>query len=373
MTVPAVVEIARLKGGLEIVLDAYGYFLQRYVSFDDANADRSSVKLDAAVLWLAHTFIVPWLETSPRLAITSPVKGSGKSRLLDCLALLACSPVRWVQPSDAVVYRVRAVPEVTILLDEIDTLFGPTGRSRAELRAILNEGYRRGASVPRVGAFGAVEQFPIFGPVAFAGLSGALHETLASRCIELELWKAADPDRLLGLDLPRHADDAERDAAVLHAMMRARLHERGALVSLIEPELPQGLRNREAELWLPLLMIADYAGGTWPQRARAAASVLANRRDEDAALATLRIILELFVAATADRLSTASILAGLSEHDHAQRFSLPSTPRALAQVLQPFHIAPRNVRFPDRTQAKGYERRDFQPAWRAYLGTDSDA
>ena len=38
-----------------------------------------------------------------------------------------------------------------------------------------------------------------------------------------------------------------------------------------DPIAPDALGDREAEIWGPLLAIADMAGGEWPARARAAA------------------------------------------------------------------------------------------------------
>ena len=37
------------------------------------------------------------------------------------------------------------------------------------------------------------------------------------------------------------------------------------------PVLPEGIENRDADVWEPLLTIAELAGGHWPERARVAA------------------------------------------------------------------------------------------------------
>src|SRR5215472_10078158 len=42
-------------------------------------------------------------------------------------------------------------------------------------------------------------------------------------------------------------------------------------MSQADPESPERLNDRAADAWLPLLAIADQAGGEWPGRARAAA------------------------------------------------------------------------------------------------------
>src|SRR5262249_18985426 len=40
------------------------------------------------------------------------------------------------------------------------------------------------------------------------------------------------------------------------------------------PDMPAGVEDRNADMWEPLLAVADIAGGSWPGRARAAAVAL---------------------------------------------------------------------------------------------------
>ena len=40
------------------------------------------------------------------------------------------------------------------------------------------------------------------------------------------------------------------------------------------PDMPLGIEDRNADVWEPLLAIAEAAGGDWPQRAREAAIAL---------------------------------------------------------------------------------------------------
>ena len=53
----------------------------------------------------------------------------------------------------------------------------------------------------------------------------------------------------------------------------------GSIVGEAWPALPEGVTDRRAEAWEPLIAIADAAGGTWPERARVAsvADVAATR------------------------------------------------------------------------------------------------
>src|ERR1700752_5305904 len=52
------------------------------------------------------------------------------------------------------------------------------------------------------------------------------------------------------------------------------------------PELPDWLVDRPADVWEPLLAVADLAGGEWPERARVAAGVLLSERSEEESINT---------------------------------------------------------------------------------------
>lgn len=60
----------------------------------------------AVVLWIAHTHAIEHADATPYLAVSSPEKQSGKTRLLECLGLLArgCSSIL-VTPTASTIYR----------------------------------------------------------------------------------------------------------------------------------------------------------------------------------------------------------------------------------------------------------------------------
>jgi len=156
------------------LLDDVQAFLRRYVVLTDAQAT-------AVVLWAAHTHAIDAFEVTPFLAITSPEKRCGKTRLLDVLELLVANPWRAVMPSEAVVYRKIAADAPTLMLDETDAIFNTKNTNTEPLRALLNAGNRRGTSVPRcVGPTQQVVNFEVFGPKALAGI-GLLPDTVADR------------------------------------------------------------------------------------------------------------------------------------------------------------------------------------------------
>ena len=76
--------------------------LTRYVIFPSPQA------ADAVALWTAATHAQPAWEHAPRLAVVSPLKRCGKSRLLDVVAETCHAPLITVNATIAAVHRVTA-------------------------------------------------------------------------------------------------------------------------------------------------------------------------------------------------------------------------------------------------------------------------
>src|SRR5437868_503368 len=81
-----------------LLLDAYVAFVRRYVVLSDAQAE-------AVALWILHTFCTEAAEATPYLAVTSAERRSGKSRLLEVLALLVQKPLRAAGATEAALFR----------------------------------------------------------------------------------------------------------------------------------------------------------------------------------------------------------------------------------------------------------------------------
>ena len=164
---------------LSDLLDDVTTLLVQYVVFP------SDAAVVAVALWTAHTHAVESFDTTPRLAILSAEKESGKTRLLEVLNHVCASPVFTPNLTTAALLRLIDARQPTVLLDEADAIFNPRAHHYEELRGLLNAGYRRGATVPRVVGEGSkmrVKEFAAFTPVALAGI-GKLPDTIISRAV----------------------------------------------------------------------------------------------------------------------------------------------------------------------------------------------
>lgn len=190
------------------LLDRVYEFTGRFVVYPDRHSQV------AHALWCAHCHLVRCFETTPRLAFLSPEPSSGKTRGLEITELLVPNPVLAVNVSPAyLIRRIAAEEGVTVLFDEIDTVFGPRAKENNEdIRALLNAGYRRGAVVGRCVMQGSVaipEELPAFAPVALAGL-GTLPDTVLSRSIIIRMQRRAPDERVTPYRRRDHAKEGER-------------------------------------------------------------------------------------------------------------------------------------------------------------------
>jgi putative DNA primase/helicase len=323
---------------------------------------------DVSALWVVHTYAADAFAITPRLAIESPVKGCGKTTLLDCVACLVWRPLRSENTTVAAVFRTIEKARPTLLLDEVERF---VTYDNSELLGILNSGHRKGGSILRVvGDDNEPRQFSTFGPCAFA-LIGRLPDTLQDRSIVIEL-KRRTADEVIELFRLERADH-------LHLLSRkARRWAADNIESLQQADPDVGkLFNRVADNWRALLAIADAAGGEWPQRARAAAAAIERRASEASiGIELLADIKATFNERAAEQLSSAEIVAALVAMEGRPwvewgKQRKPMTQHALARQLREFKtsdgapIAP--VQIWEGGKERGYKLTQFDDAFRRYL------
>jgi Protein of unknown function (DUF3631) len=218
--------------------------------------------LDLLTLWIAHTHLVDETYTTPRLLIESPVPDSGKTTVIEHLARLCVHPLQMATVSSpAMITRVLDKEMRTLLIDEADRSLNPDKPGIEDLIAVLNSGYKKGATRPvlvpvKGGGWDTVEM-PTFAPVAMAGNQPRLPEDTLSRTIRVLLmpdhegtvedsdWELIEPEATdIAAALAQWADSVSQPVGT------------GA-----RPTLPEGARSRTKERWMPLKGVAVAAGG----------------------------------------------------------------------------------------------------------------
>ncbi|MFD0659580.1 DUF3631 domain-containing protein [Thermocatellispora tengchongensis] len=322
---------------------------------------------DAVVLWIAATHAQPAWAHAPRLVIRAPEKRCGKSRLLDIVEATCYEPFITVNSSSAAVYRSITDDPPTLLVDEADTIFGPKADGNEDLRGLLNAGHQRNRPAKRYDAnANRVESIPTFAMAALAGI-GAMPDTIEDRAVVVRMRRRAPGESAAPYRHRRDRPPLRALAAAINQWLRTDL----STLEAAEPAMP--VEDRAADTWEPLVIVADHAGGDWPERARAAAVALTSEADENTASSPrLRLLTACRAAFGTDTaLPTAVLLDRLKadpESEWAEHGPAGLTPRKLGIMLAEYDIRSTNIRFPTG-QAKGYQRADFLDAWARYCPT----
>lgn len=350
-------------------------FIQSYVVMSEAQT------LTVA-LWAIHTHCFHVFQQTPYLAVTSPEKQCGKSRLLEVVNLLVHEPWMAVMPSEAVLYRKIHLSAPTLLLDEVDTIFNVSTGDRYEgHRAVLNAGHRAGTRVPRcVGQNGTMEEFRVYSPKMLAGI-GTLPDTIADRSVPIRLARKKPEDEVQRF----FVREATPVAMALLERMVSWTERNGDNLAEARPKMPDELSDRMQEGCEPLVAIAD-ALGYGPEARAALVEILTSERLDShdsfrvRLLADIRSIFEKAEAKTGERvrgISTKRLLAKLIEMEDApwgSYYGRSLEPRDLSKLLAHYGIKPQPIRSSKaevkrgaKEVQKGYKRDDLADAWGRYL------
>lgn len=355
----------------DTLLDDLTATLRRFVAFPSPGA------AEAVALWVVHTHCLDAFDSSPRLAILSPEPQSGKTRTMELLEYLADRSMFTTNTTVAVLARgLDAGTYRAILLDEADTVFGSKAHGDEELRGLLNSGHRRGATYMRMVGEGtnmAAKSFSTFSAVALAGL-GDLPETVMQRAVVLRMRRRSPQEHVEPFRRRQHGPMLEELWANVSAW--AQWHAQSLMNRW--PEMPEGVSDRPADVWEPLLAIADEAGGHWPATARSACvDLLRAAQTVDSGSLGVRLLADLRIvwqsAGDPDGMHTDTMLSKLIELDEAPWADLRGKPldaRGLARRLRTYGTESKSVRVGEVAR-KGYRREDLHDAWSRYLPRDS--
>jgi hypothetical protein len=213
-------------------------------------------------------------------------------------------------------------------------------------------------------------RFSCWCPKVMAAI-GRLPDTLADRCIVIRMERKTiheDCERLRKFET---SNLRERCAQFVR-------QDRAAIASA-EPEIPESLHDRAADIWEPLFVLADLAGGDWPRKAREAAEGLATGAQCRSPIGAFLIdIYYAMAVAKTDRISSRELVIWLNGFTDRPWHDLPGlrivncgqrkevTELWLAQQLRPYGIRPRTIRIGDKTP-KGYTEADLLNPFKRYV------
>jgi Protein of unknown function (DUF3631) len=366
--IPAASVPVEWDGELAQLLEETRAFFRRFIVVDDVQAD-------TVALWVAHSYVFHCARATPYLYFWSPEYGSGKTTALEVLEVVTRAGLTADDLSGAALFRLIEARHPTLLLDELDGVFGKKGSESAEdHRKLLNSGYRAGKRVFRCGGKNHTElqEFDVYCPKALAGLN-EIPGTLAHRAIAISMKPPRPQDGHVDFD----SEEAEAAASYLRGSFQ--LWAEAAEGDLRDPRLKPAklpeLDARRNEIWRILFRIADLAGRRWPEAARRAAIELSGgeRRNTEASLgvkllADTRVVRE---NVGGDKISCHDLAAALNALEESPWGGWSDgggiKTRELGRKLGRYGIRAKTVRMDDGKFPKGYEWEQFDDAWSRYL------
>ena len=320
----------------------------------------------ALALWVLHTHMYRDFYYTPRLIIRSAVMRSGKTSVLMVVGKLAIRAVMTADATPAVVFRLIASKDLTLILDEADT------KDFAEYRSIINAGYRKDGCVLRCDP-NSLEprEFPVFGPIVIGG-NGRLPQTIEDRGVIITMKRKLKSEKV-----ERIREDRLGHLVALNQKCACWVTKHRKAIAEIDPPVPEALNDRAADNWRPLLAIAEAVGGEWPQRARNAALALdCDSGGDGLDVLLLSDIRQAFATQEVDVLISTELLEYLNGRDDRPWSEINKgtnmTAPQLAHRLKPFEIAPKQLWTKGRDakgkkNERGYEISQFKDAFARYL------
>ena len=352
------------------VLDDVAAFVARFSVFPSEHC------APTLALWYAHTHAVEQFYVTPRLVLDSAEPGSGKTRVLEVAQHLVRAPEMTISATPAALFRLVSLGPITILFDEVDAIFNPkNGGNNEDLRGLLNAGYKRSATIARCVGDAKnmkVERFPVYAPAALAGIAGAMPATITTRAITIHMRRRRTDEPVE----PFRERHIARQAHPLREQLSTWIDSIGTRLGDAQPAMPKGVTDRPAEIWEPLLAIADTAGGHWPHTARAACRHFVLDTGPQLTSLGVRLLADLrgvFTGAGTERLRTTDILTALCDLEEAPWGDLNGKPldaRRLAKELSRYGVRPHDLRMTGGEVVKGYRTaapEGLADAWERYL------
>jgi len=367
----------------ENILDDVYNYIGRFIWFPN---DHYRV---AATAWIAHTHLIDAFESegfhTPRLAVLSPVKRSGKTRVLDIIELLVQSPESMISPTPSAVYTLTGCSEVipTLLVDEIGRMIDR--KDFGDFATIVEAGFKPGKTIPRTTFNSAgkrnIERFKVYAPMLMAGIdNGRMPDTFIDRSITISM------KRNIGKRLSFRPRMHAAEGAALKERLAEWAVEMEDKIKDIEPIMPAELNDREQDKWEALYILCELVTGVtdvtsvtgrsgWLEKIKLASLAIAteDKDREDTGVGELIIkditsIMNNDEFGVTDRMRTSEIVNSLLQIDTSPWSSInhgrPLDGGGLARLLKPFKIRPQTIRFgkEDKDTDKGYYRSQFKDA-----------
>ena len=226
------------------------------------NIDMDETASTVLALGIVGTYIHQVFDAFPYFWING-VKGTGKSRLLELIDALSYHSIIGADFSAPAIFRFVDKQHATICFDEVERLQHKDSEENARKLALLNCGYRSSGKVHLVEKMGddlVPRSFNAYSPKFLASIN-PLGGVLESRCIQIILL------RTLKDDYDNRYIDRKKCNELVQKLYIFKFNEGMGFYELarkyIEPTKKMNLKNREWELFKPIVLLCNQLMPDW--------------------------------------------------------------------------------------------------------------
>lgn len=330
----------------------------------------------AMCLWVLGTYCFDAFNLFPRMLITSPERGCGKSTALMLLHALSNRGLLVSNIKPAALFRSVELWSPSLMIDEADTFLNKD----SELNGIINSGHTKGTAFTLRcnGDEHIPTKFSTWSPLAIAMINLPKSAPLIDRSITIKLKRKAK-----GIETKRMPPCLHTNLTVLRSKCQRWENDN---IELLQDAFqgyraPQIGSDRNQDNWASLLLIASIVDEGCLEEAKIAMAAL-ELKDKDVQSDSnqlLEDVRDIFIAGGYVYLHSVDLvekLVALEERPWSEfKNDRPITTAKLGRMLKSYGIHSKDIRVPHVTNQgavkKGYRREDLEPIWVLYLDTDT--
>ena len=224
---------------------------ETYIEFEDSRV------YDFLTLWSIGTYFYHLFNSYPYLNIHG-MKQTGKTKLDTLLSLICFNAIFSNNISTSSAYRLVQSGRCTLIMDETEKLRNP--EREIDFRNMLYAGYKKGAVVYRTHKDTLKpEPFEVYSPKVVTNIKG-IEDVLEDRCITI-IMKRGKNLNIVNAEIPFESQVWQQIRDMLYIFYLSYFHEVCELseqVNLLGEGVFQKLKQRELEIWKPILTLALF-------------------------------------------------------------------------------------------------------------------
>ena len=222
--------------------------LRHYLHIDRSNAMK-------VAFWIAHANLFQEFQHTPRLLVTAPTRGCGKTLLITVMQWMTNKSIQAGKVTSGAFIRLCAEGDLTFYVDEADRLFT---NSHDEMTTALNNGWEQGGNFFKcLGDTNLPTRMSTHSAVTLAGidLTRKLQGPTLDRAIVVEMEKAQPGDLPERFKHRKHEPIFRELGQRLLRWCNDHRHQ----MADYETAIPDEVEDRTYNKWQPLVSIAELA------------------------------------------------------------------------------------------------------------------